>query len=177
MRQPLASARRAVPPGDVGSVGRRSGRSRCRRASIAAGTRLGQPQHWFLAPGWNNAWIRPPPLPRKLARDKSTGFTFDLTSPDGGWKDIARLRIQTTAAIDDGRLKVRFNNTPLEPTDDISEPYPNANPTMLGTAETLRAWTVPQKLLREGKNEVRVSLEAGTDVMIAMLDLAAGGEH
>lgn len=48
---------------------------------------------------------------------------------------------------------------------------------MLGTAETLRAWTVPQKLLREGKNEVRVSLEAGTDVMIAMLDLAAGGEH
>jgi hypothetical protein len=60
----------------------------------------------------------------------------------------------------------------LPRTDDISEPFPNPDPSLLGTAETLTAWLIPAALLRDGANETIVSVERGEPVDLAFLDLA-----
>ena len=68
---------------------------------------------------------------------------------------------------------MKFNGTALAGTDDVSEPFPNPYPPMLGTAETLAAWTVPAALLREGANVLECALASGETVEIAFIDLAA----
>lgn len=131
-----------------------------------------QPQHWFLAQGWNNPWVRPPILPRSLALGGKTGFSLDLAPPPGGWQRGGRLRLQTAEAHDDRRWRVRLNDETLAPSDDVSEPYPVPYPAMLGTRETLRAWQVPANLLRDGVNRFEFMLEAGGEPRLQFLDLA-----
>jgi len=132
-----------------------------------------QPQHWFLAQGWAYPFAREAMLPRVLAPGQMTDFTFDLAPPEGGWKKDARLRVQTLQPLSDARLAVKFNEVALTPTDDVSEPFPNPYPPMLGTPETLAAWTVPAALLRAGTNRVQVTSSAEAAVEIGFLDLAA----
>jgi hypothetical protein len=69
-------------------------------------------------------------------------------------------------------LAVKLNGMPLTPTDDISEPFPNTDPPLLGTAETLAAWIVPASLRRDGPNEMIIALAAGEPIEVAFLDLA-----
>ncbi|MDR3404581.1 MAG: hypothetical protein P4L99_18915 [Chthoniobacter sp.] len=138
------------------------------RAKVAA-----VPQHWFLAPGWENPFAKPATLPRKLDLGKETTFTLDLAPPADGWKKDARLRVQTLAPMVGRQLAVKFNGTVLTPTDDVAEPFPNPDRPLLGTAETLTAWTVPLALLRDGQNEVTIMLGGGDPVELAFLDLAA----
>jgi hypothetical protein len=132
-----------------------------------------QPQHYFLTPGWNNAYIRPPFLPRRLATAQRTVFPLTLAAPSGGWKRDARLRLQTLAPLAGRTFAVKFNDTALIASDDLSEPFPNPYPPMLGTAENLAAWTVPAALLREGANRVEFTLSSGEAMEIAFIDLAA----
>lgn len=132
-----------------------------------------QPQHWFLAPGWAYPFSKETMLPRALASGQATAFTFDLSPPEGGWKKEARLRVQTLQPINGARLTVKFNDTPLASTDDITEPFPNPYPPMLGTPETLVAWTVPALLLRAGGNRVEILLAAGESAEVAFFDLVA----
>jgi hypothetical protein len=131
-----------------------------------------QPQHYFLAPGWNNPFTRPAYLPRKLQPGKQTAFAFDLAPPSGGWKKDARLWVQTSEPLIGRRFEVRFNDAALVASDDVAEPFPNPYRPMLGTPETLAAWTVPATLLRAGKNRVEVALTAGDALEVAYLDLA-----
>ena len=132
-----------------------------------------QPQHWFLAQGWAFPFAKDAMLPRPLASGQTTSFAFDLAPPSGGWEKDARLRMQTIRPLSGARLGVKFNEVELAPADDISEPFPNPYPPMLGTPETLAAWTVPAKLLRSGPNRVAVSLAGGEALELGFLDLAA----
>jgi hypothetical protein len=66
---------------------------------------------------------------------------------------------------------VKLNGTALAATNDLSEPFPNPDPPLLGTPETLVAWTVPAKLLRDGANRLEVILESGPAVEIAFIDI------
>ncbi|MBM4082161.1 MAG: hypothetical protein FJ278_20820, partial [Planctomycetes bacterium] len=50
-----------------------------------------QPQHYFLASGWGNPFVRPPVPPRKIEPGKPTTFTLDLAPPAGGWQRGGRL--------------------------------------------------------------------------------------
>jgi hypothetical protein len=131
------------------------------------------PQHWFLAPGWENPFAKPAVLPRELAAGKSTTFALDLAPPVGGWKTNARVRVQTLAPMAAKHLTVKLNGSTLAPTGDISEPFPNPDPPLLGTPETLAAWMAPAALLRDGSNEITVALTAGSEsIAVAFLDLA-----
>jgi hypothetical protein len=132
-----------------------------------------QPQYWFLAPGWENPFAKPAVLPRKLAAAETTVFTLNLVPPADGWKTPVRLRVQTLAPMKENRLAVKLNGTALVATDDLSEPFPNPDPPLLGTPETLAAWSVPAELLRDGANRVEVALESGLDVQLAFIDIAA----
>ncbi|MEP6671250.1 MAG: hypothetical protein ABJF10_18960 [Chthoniobacter sp.] len=137
------------------------------RAKVAA-----LPQHWFLAPGWENPFAKPATLPRKLKSGETTKFTLDLAPPVGGWKKDARLRVQTLAPMPPGQLAVKLNGTQLPPGGDIAEPFPNPDPPLLGAPETLAAWIAPKSLLRDGPNEVIVALESGGPIELVFLDLS-----
>jgi len=117
-----------------------------------------QPQHWFLANGWQH------PLPQKLPAT----FTLDL-APRAGQ---GRLRIQGETSLGTSRWQARLNGVELAPTDDVSEPYPNPYPPMLGKPDEMRAWLVPAGLLRDGVNRVEFTLQSGPTVRLAYLDLS-----
>jgi hypothetical protein len=113
-------------------------------------------------------------LPRALSAGQTAAFSFDLAPPEGGWKKGARLRVQTLQPRNGARFEVKWNALALTPTDDVSEPFSNPYPPLLGTSETLAAWTVPASVLRTGPNRLAVTLVAGDPLELAFLDLAAG---
>jgi hypothetical protein len=131
-----------------------------------------QPQHYYLASGWGNPFVKRAVLPRTISAGHAAGFPLDLAPPSGGWKTGGRLRLQSLQPFADRRLAVKLNGTSLTATDDVSEPYPNPYPSLLGTAETLRAWRLPAKLLRDGVNQLEVKLESGAAMKLDFLDLA-----
>jgi hypothetical protein len=137
------------------------------RAQLAS-----QPQHWFLSPGWENPFAKPAVLPRKLEPNGTTTFSIDCAPPASGWRNDGRLRLQTLVPMKARRLVVKLNNVALTPTDDLSEPFPNPYPPLLGTPETLAAWSVPKALLRAGPNRIEVTLVGDESVDLAFLDLA-----
>ncbi|MBI5684220.1 MAG: hypothetical protein HZC54_04000 [Verrucomicrobia bacterium] len=131
-----------------------------------------QPQHWFLAPGWGNPFVKPSVLPRKMMAGKAETFTLDLAPPTGGWKRDGRLRIQGEDPLGESRWTARLNGKDLAATDDLSEPYPNPYPPMLGKPEELRAWRVPASVLKDGPNQIELTMTAGKPVRVAFMDLA-----
>lgn len=131
-----------------------------------------QPQHWFLAPGWENPFAKPAVLPRKLDAGQTTAFVLELAPPAGGWKKEGRLRVQTLDPMKGQRLALKLNGVELMPVADVTEPFPNPYPPLLGTPETLAAWQAPVSLLRDGANRVDVTLPAGEAMSLAFLDLA-----
>jgi hypothetical protein len=132
-----------------------------------------QPQHYFLSNATN-----PPSEPSPFARNRivSAGkerlFVIDAAPPSGGWKTGGRLRIQSRSPVEQRQLVVRFNDRELTPTDDILEPYPQPYTDGLGSAETLRAWTVPKQALRDGPNEIKLRFSDGSPLEIVFVDLS-----
>lgn len=132
-----------------------------------------QPQHWFQAPGWNNAFIRPPLLPRKLKAGATTKFAWDLAPPVGGWQKGGRLRLQlANAPIPEAKWTARLNGKELSPNADVTEPFPDPYPSMLGKPENLLAWTVPPELPRDGMNTIEFTLHGELEATLAYLDLS-----
>ena len=132
-----------------------------------------QPQHFFLAPGWQRNYSKEVVLPRDVRPGESATFQIDLAPPTGGWRRGGRLRMQTAAALGDSSWSARLNGHALAPTPDVSEPYPNPYSTMLGEPEQLRAWTVPAEVLAAGENRVEFTLRSGgAEVRLVFVDLA-----
>ena len=133
-----------------------------------------QPQHYFTTRSGDPAW---PALMRTdsqaLRIDRPVKITLDMAPPVGGWRTGARLRVQSKASFGNRQLAVRFNGTPLEAMPDVSEPYPNPYPDGLGSPETLRAWTVPKDLLRDGANTLDIAMSQGEPLVLSFADLAA----
>ncbi len=131
-----------------------------------------QPQHWFLASGWGNPFVKRSVLPRKIGKGQTSAFALDLAPPAGGWQRGGRLRIQTEDALGDSRWQARLNGSDLAPTEDVSEPYPNPYPPMLGTTEEMRAWSVPAGALKDGENRIELTMMEGKPAKLEFLDLA-----
>ncbi|MFA6560913.1 MAG: hypothetical protein WCV00_03270 [Verrucomicrobiia bacterium] len=131
-----------------------------------------QPQHYFFASGWGNPFAKPPVLPRKMAAGQTEAFTLDLAPPTGGWKRGGRLRIQGEDSLGESRWSARLNGKELAATDDLSEPYPNPYPPMLGKPEELRAWSVPASAMKDGPNRIEITMTASKPLRVAFLDLA-----
>ena len=80
--------------------------------------------------------------------------------------------MQTLAPMQPKRLAVKLNGAMLVATDDVSEPFPNPDLPLLGAPETLAAWTVPVGILRDGPNEITITVGPGEVVEVAFLDVA-----
>jgi len=127
-----------------------------------------QPQHYVVTgEKTSQRWT-----PHALALGESVAWRIDMAPPTGGWTRGGRLRLQSNAPLGDARLVVKLNGRELEPTGDVSEPYPNPYPALLGTPETLRAWTAPARLLEDGVNRIEATLAVGEEAQIIFADLA-----
>ncbi len=133
-----------------------------------------QPQHYFTTRCGNVNW---PSMMRSDSRalrtDRPVTITLDMAPPADGWQTDGRLRVQAKTNIGDRQLVVRFNGTTLEPIPDVSEPYANPYPDGLGAAETLRAWTVPVRLLKDGANAIVIEMLRGDPLVLSFVDVAA----
>ena len=127
-----------------------------------------QPQHYFLS---SRSYVNRH-LPKQFEPGKTVPFSIDMAPPVDGWNMDGRLRIQSRDSLGNSQWRARFNGVDLNPTDDVSEPYPNPYPPMLGEPEELRAWTVPVGLLRDGINSIEISLVEGKLSEIVFLDVA-----
>jgi hypothetical protein len=128
-----------------------------------------QPQHYYLSRfdyhDKRFSGVRP------AGYDET--YVLDMAPPIGGWKTDGRLRIQVDPAWGDAACSVYFNQALLETNSDISEPYPAPYPHGLGNARSLRAWTLPKSLLRDGLNEIRISMPDGLkNGQMVFLDIA-----
>jgi hypothetical protein len=130
-----------------------------------------QPQHWFFAKGWDNPFVRPAMLPIRMEAGKKAGFRIQLTPPTGGWKLGGRFRIQTEKPMADRSWQVSLNGSVLTTTDDVSEPFANPYPPMLGKPEELRAWSVHAELPINGINDIQITMPHGERCTVVYIDL------
>ena len=131
------------------------------------------PQHYFLAANRLSKERSRNVMPIELAKGDSAKLVWDMEPPERGWSSDARLRIQSDAEMNDAEYTVYFGDQVLQSVDDLSEPYPNPYPPLLGTPETLRAWFVPRNLLRPGANPFRIEMTGGSgQVKLMFIDLA-----
>ena len=92
--------------------------------------------------------------------------------PHAGTQAITRLRIQTDEVLQNQSFRACFNGVKLTPTEDISEPYGAQYPPLLGTVDTLRAFELPLSLIREGQNEITLTLTKGKEIRLIALNIA-----
>ncbi|MFW5798349.1 MAG: hypothetical protein ACOCXX_01715, partial [Planctomycetota bacterium] len=110
----------------------------------------------------------------RLAADCPLAIPWQLARPAEGWSDDATLRVQADQSLGSRKIGARFNGHLLQASEDTREPYPNPyGPPGLGRPEELRAWTVPTAYLEDGDNAVEITLQAGDEVDLVWVDLAA----
>lgn len=128
------------------------------------------PQHWFIASGWRAPRMKPLPVPRQIEPGKPAKFNFDLAAPHGD----ARVRIQADRNLANIEWTAVFNGEAISATNDVTEPFAVPYPSMIAKPEELRAWIIPAKLLRDGKNSLEVTQKTGEPVSVVFVDLAVG---
>lgn len=132
-----------------------------------------QPQHYFLGLGQGQPKKTGRPFQDPVKPGEPITQTLTLAPPEGGWRKGGRLRIQARDALGASRWAAALNGVTLEPTPDVSEPYPNPYAVGLGTREDYRAWAIPAALLKSGPNEITLTLAEGKAAPLTYLDLAA----
>jgi hypothetical protein len=95
-----------------------------------------------------------------------------MAPPTGGWKEQGKVRVQFAEPYGSRKFELLFNGTKLEPTNDISEPYPNKYPNYLGTSETLLAWKLPAGIIHDGKNDMKLRQSTGDKCKVVFIDIA-----
>jgi hypothetical protein len=82
------------------------------------------------------------------------------------------VRIQADKSLGGDEWTATFNGDAIPASADVSEPFAVPYPSMIAKPEELRAWTIPTKLLREGKNSLEVTQNAGGPASVLFVDLA-----
>jgi len=132
---------------------------------------LRQPQHYILGNVWDVPRVPNRQIPRNVKPGQAVSFTLDMAPPEGGWKTDGRLRIQGNESLGGIKWTALFNGVKLNRTGDVSEPYPNPYPTCSKSEKQLRAWIIPNDLLRDGDNTIELILRDGHPVVLVFLDI------
>ena len=124
-----------------------------------------QPQIYYLAQSWES------PIPARAIPGRAVTVDLSMAPPTDGWTHDGRLRIQTAFSLEGSEWDAKVNGTTLQASDDISEPYLNPYPHLLGNPEEWRAWSVPHRILKDGVNQLELALLSGEPDDIIYLEL------
>lgn len=120
-----------------------------------------QPQQYVVASLWNAPQKGERPFKKPIAVGESVTMKLDMAPPKGGWKSGGTMRIQDRDSLGDSRWSAKINGIELKATDDVSEPYENPYDSAIGQPEDYRAFTVPPEVLKDGINEIELTLLDG----------------
>ena len=107
--------------------------------------------------------------------EKGTSHTFKMfmAEPFGGWVRDGKLRIESENLLDESKWAVKFNGVTLASNSDVSEPYPDLNRNLLGLDQQYRAFTVPFGAVKNGDNDIEVTMIDGDKSYdISFMDIA-----
>lgn len=121
-----------------------------------------QPQYLWLAQ-WN---YHNQMSSTRVYPNRPRTFRFDVALSPRALAGQTRLRLHAEDPLG-GEVRASFNGTVLAPTPDTSALLGNPYDAMLSDAARRRAWLLPLGLIREGTNEVQVSLDDGTATLRA----------
>lgn len=131
------------------------------------------PQHFFIAKGWEHkSQLRG----KSFAPDIEHKFEIYMAEPPGKWKENFRFRIIARESLGDRKFKLQFNEIDAYPCEDISEPYEEDNkyPPLHATEECARAFCVPLKAVKDGKNLFTLTFkseELSRNILIDYIDI------
>ncbi len=124
-------------------------------------------------------------MPRDIAVGATELFQFDMAPHDGPdrstWSthaafkdspDASRLRLHALEPISDSAdITVTFSGTVLEPNENVSRFYASPFDLMISPNHShRRAWTVPKEIVKNGLNDVSVTVNSGQDIKVIYLD-------
>ena len=128
-------------------------------------------------------------LPRDIAVGTTESFQFDMAPHDGPdrstWSthaafndspDASRLRLHALEPIpEDAEITVTFNGRALEPNDNVSRFFGNPFDLMISPNHShRRAWTLPKEILRNGLNDVEITVNGDRNIKMVYLDAWVG---
>jgi len=122
-----------------------------------------QRQNFFLGRAWKT------PLPKTYQPGKAYSWTLDMC-PRGG-DQPALLRLQTQEPSADCRFAVTVNGRPVQPTECQLKPFGERYDGGIGELDQYHGYTVPRSILKDGGNEIAVTLEAGPEVRLQYLEV------
>lgn len=134
------------------------------------------PQDYLLTPGWS-CWggpvqkIKGKNLPRILHDGVTESFRMEIYPQKDIKNPVSRLRIQTDTVIEGQKFELAFNGVTLAENADISEPFGEQYPPLLGNEYTLRAFDLPVSLIKEGMNDISITMTGGDDVKLIIIDI------
>lgn len=123
-----------------------------------------QPQYYFVTER-DGAGQK---FSQKIGRAFQKTFQIDMAPPTGGWTTDGKLRLAIEPAFGPEPCEVTFNGVKLERADDTDSLYPASQPI---PAEKLGAWTLPKSAVRDGLNEVKISMPEGMAGELWVLDI------
>jgi hypothetical protein len=135
-----------------------------------------QDQVYFLGEVWNAPPLPGRQLPRHFEEGTTQSFRLSMCPTERGWRSDGRLRVQTAKPIAHGYWTAEVNGERLKDTADRSEPCDPVYPNLVGTAEEHLAWTVPALAVRNGMNEVTLTMHGGEPADVVWLDLVMAEE-
>ena len=123
-----------------------------------------QPQWYVLGKSWG-----PQPLPKTFQKGQTYVFSLDLAPTVQLREGIFRLRTLNDSA--GCQWIVRVNGTALERRPYVAKPIEHPYNAALGQPNEYACFRCPRKLVRDGMNEVAVTMEEGAPVTVEYLDL------
>ena len=128
-----------------------------------------QPQHYIwrvnqsirIGQAGRSPRLQNAQFPEAFTAGHRAVWPMDLAPPDGGWHTDGILRIEADQSLEGTAWQAQLNGRSLEPTSHVHEPYPTPYRSVLGEPEGHRGWILPKDAVRDGGNEIRVTMASG----------------
>ncbi len=130
-----------------------------------------QPQCYVLAKVWiDKRRPTPPPMPRSFRKGQTHTFRLDM-APTTAQKKDGILRIMTEKDSSQCRWRAALSGTSLATTAFVLKPLDHPYEAGLGQANQYACFRCPRGLVRNGVNELKISLEEGQPARATYIDL------
>ncbi|MBN2292486.1 MAG: hypothetical protein JXM70_08685 [Pirellulales bacterium] len=132
-----------------------------------------QDQHYILTKAGNTPPSKTRQLPKEFTKGVTQSIKMFMAEPTGGWKQNGKLRIESDKLLGDSKWAVTFNRVSLKETSDRSEPYETPYQNLLGEEGQYRAFVVPFDIVKNGNNDIQVTMIDGKlKYKIIFMDIA-----
>lgn len=125
-----------------------------------------QPQWYLVSKSWG-----PQPLPKTFEKGQTHTFALDL-APTAAQRKEGVFRIRTLQDSSGCQWAAKLNGAVLERRPHIAKPIEHPYGAALGQPSEYACFRCPRKLVRDGVNEISVTLEEGGRMVVEYLDLA-----